>query len=277
MDIPKNNSHQDLIYKKTAVRDLALTFIPPLNHIYELAPIYFLITGGGWYEEKKEDFLEVSKISVEKLRSNGFAVVSIDYRTSKEGAVMQEIITDCFDAVRYISHFKDVLKIDKKNIFIAGHSAGAHLALMVAYAHENMFTDNYEYSDEFTIKAAAALSAPTMLHVWNSHHIGSLDALFGDSDSNDERKRLSPISHVSAKCPPTLLCAGTSDWSVFASCSEKLFDELKANNVPCDLKLSICGGHMFEKVHNDLEPSISADEIQKIVAQFGIKYLKGVE
>ena len=114
MDIPKGNFKQDLVYKNTAPRDLMLTFLPPLKQKYEKAPVYFIIPGGGWHSEERQSMIDFSAQSVEALRNEGFAVISIDYRVVGEGAVMRDIVTDCFDAARYAAHFADVFKIDKE-------------------------------------------------------------------------------------------------------------------------------------------------------------------
>jgi len=96
MDIPKSKKQADLIYKSTPQRDLALTFLPPGEDVYEYAPVFFLITGGGWGVENKQDILNCMVHSVEALRMKGFAVVSIDYRVCPEGVSVFDIITDCF-------------------------------------------------------------------------------------------------------------------------------------------------------------------------------------
>ena len=106
VNTPKDNNEQALIYKSVKNKDIALTFLPPLNAIYEYAPVYFIIPGGGWHNETRESMLDFSTSSVLQLRKNGFAAAAIDYRVSKEvGIGIEEIISDCFDAARYISHF----------------------------------------------------------------------------------------------------------------------------------------------------------------------------
>ena len=271
MDIPKGNAKQDLVYKNTAQKDLMLTFLPPLVKKYKKAPVYFIITGGGWHYAIRKDIIDFSIVSVEALRNEGFAVVSIDYRVCTEGVVMSEIITDCFDAARYISHYSDELKIDKNAFYMSGHSAGAHLALMLSYASPSDFKDDYEFDDEFKVKAVAAMSAPTVLYDDTTNNLRDLYEVYKGCDTRDERERTSPITYVTEKCPPTLLCAGTSDYIVFATSSEMLYKKLKEKNVPCDLKLSICSWHSFEQLHDNIKPSISMEEMQNEIVDFIMK------
>lgn len=273
MDIPKGSIKADLIYKSTSKRELMLTFLPPYNIKYKEAPVYFIIPGGGWHREERQSMIDFSIVSVEALRNKGFAVVSIDYRVCGDEAVMSEIITDCFDAVRYIAHFADVLEIDKSKFFLSGHSAGAHLALMLAYAPENCFKSDYVYSDEFAVKAVAAMSPPTILYDNGTHNLRNLVNVFADCENMEERKKASPVSYVvKSNLPPTLLCAGTSDYIVFATSSEKLFDKLNEYNIPSKLILSVGGGHAFEKVHNSIEPSVGMKEIQREITEFILQY-----
>ena len=273
MDIPKGNKAADLIYKNTSVRDLALTFLPPIQETYAKAPIYFLIPGGGWTTETRQSMIDFSAQSVEDLRNQGFAVVSIDYRISKEGAVMHEILCDCFDAARYISHFADVLGVDRNRFVCSGHSAGAHLALMLSYAPEDAYRDEYPFCDAFHVAAVAAMSAPTILYDNSVHHLqNNLSAVFSGCDTKEEREKESPVTHVDPNCPPTFLCAGTSDYLVFATSSERLYEALETAGVPCALMLSIGGGHIFEKIHSSIEPSVAMPEVQTAIRDFILKY-----
>ncbi|MBQ3426734.1 MAG: alpha/beta hydrolase [Clostridia bacterium] len=272
MDIPKGNIKQELIYKKTAQRDLMLTFLPPVKEKCEKAPVYFIIPGGGWHTEERQSMLDFSAQSVERLRNEGFAVVSVDYRVSGEGVCMREIITDCFDAARYIAHYADRLQIDNESFVLSGHSAGAHLALMLAYSPQEAFCDDYEWSDGFKVKCIAAMSAPTVLYDNSTNNLRNMHEAFLGCDTEKEKEFTSPITHVTENCPPTLLCAGTSDYLVFSSSSERLYKRLKEKNVPCELKLSVCGGHSFEKVHKDIEPSIAMEDIQSAISEFVMRH-----
>ena len=274
MDIPKGKQGGDFVYKDTPQKKLTLTFLPPINEKYEKAPVYFVIPGGGWHTAERQSVLDFSAKSVETLRKEGFAAFSIDYRVCKDGAVMREMITDCFDAARYIAHFADVFSIDKDSFVLSGHSAGAHLALMLSYAPQGSFKDNYEFSDEFKVKCVAAMSPPTILYDDNTNNLRDMKDAFSGCDTREERELTSPITYVSSSCPATLLCAGTSDYLVFSTSSEKLYKKLEEKGVPCKIVLSIGGGHIFERIHKAIEPNIDIERIQDIITDFAIRYAK---
>lgn len=271
-ETPNGKKTADLVYKRTPQRDLTLTFLPPLQKKYNKAPLYFLIPGGGWHVENRQSMIDFSIQSVEALRKEGFAVVSIDYRVCGEGVVMREIITDCFDAARYVAHFADTLEIDKDRFVASGHSAGAHLALMLSYAPQEDFQDGYEFTDHFNVKAAAVMSPPTILQDNSTNNLRDLNDAFVGTEKG-EKERTSPISYVTGNCPPTFLSAGTSDYLVFANSSEKLYQKLTACGVDCELLLSIGGGHCFEKIHESIEPSVTMTDVQKEITRFILKHI----
>ncbi len=276
MDTPINNKRSDYVYKEVGGRKISLTFIPPEKEKYEKAPVYFIIPGGGWHYERKEDMLDFSKVSVDALVNEGFATVSIDYRVSaEEGVGMEEIISDCFDAARYISHFADVLKIDREKFFLSGHSAGGHLALMLAYAPGELFKKDSELKDGFKTVAVMPMSPPTILNISQNpptHALYNLYEVYNEGDSEERRRLTSPYEYVSKNSPPTLLAAGTSDRLVYPNSSELLYDKLIENGVEAKLILSLAGGHVFEKMHKEFEPKPDSGDIQKAIIDFAISH-----
>ena len=66
--IPTGSVEADLVYKVIGDRRIELTFLPPYKKKYDKAPLYFIIPGGGWHMEKREDMINFSLRSVEKLR-----------------------------------------------------------------------------------------------------------------------------------------------------------------------------------------------------------------
>ena len=274
-ETPNGNEKADLLYKRTLNRNLMLTFLPPTEKRYEKAPVYFLIPGGGWHIENRQSMIDFSIQSVEILRKEGFAVVSIDYRVCSDGAVMSEMITDCFDAARYVAHFADILEIDKERFVVSGHSAGAHLALMLSYAPQEEFQGDYEWNDTFCVKAVAVMSPPVDLRDDTTNNLRNLGDAFVGTDKG-EKERTSPISYVTKHCPPTFLSAGTSDYLVFATSSEKLYQKLSDCGVQCKLLLSVGGGHCFEKIHDSIEPSVTMSDVQQEIARFMVTHIERI-
>lgn len=273
IDVPTGNNAAELIYKRTASKDLKLTFLPPKKTRYDKAPVYFLIPGGGWHVENRQSMIDFSIQSVEALRNEGFAVVSIDYRVYKDGVVMREIIVDCFDAARYVAHFAETLKIDKDSFITSGHSAGAHLALMLSYTPNNEFQDNYAFTDTFKVKVAAVMSPPTILHDPSTYNLRDLDDLF-IGEQNGEKERTSPITYVTTYSPSTFLIAGTCDYLVFATSAEKLYQKLLNCGVKAKLLLAKGAGHSFEKIYDCIEPNVTMEDVQDEIVRLVLAHIQ---
>lgn len=265
------NSAIDLVYKNIADKDLKLTFLHPSNKIHKKSPIYFLIPGGGWHTAERYSMINFSKLSVEKLRNKGFAVVAIDYRTANDQIKICDIIGDCFDAIGFLAENSEELQIDTKKIVVSGHSAGAHLALMIANANGNQFTNRYDFNkNSAKVISAAALSPATVLYEEEYQKTIGFDInyLFENPDDLAERKKASPIEYISDSSPSTILFAGTLDPLIFSKSSEIFYDKLVLARVNSKMILSENAGHSFEKISDDKQPSISFEEIQKILIDF---------
>jgi acetyl esterase/lipase len=272
-DTPTGNQQADLIYKALGDREIMLTFLPPLQPVYEKAPVYLIIPGGGWHHETRQSMIDFSAPSVEALRNQGYATVSIDYRVvSEPNVVMRNLVNDCFDALRYLVHFADIFQIDPHRITVSGHSAGGHLALMLAYAPQEAFRDEAIFDEPYTVTAAAPMSPPTVLYLPGYHGLGDLANRFQGCNTKEERMATSPDTYITSKCPPTLLMAGTSDHLVYSKSSEVVYDKLVEAGVEAQLVLSVCGGHCFEQIHPTLYPSPNMDDMQKLITNFILRH-----
>ncbi len=267
-DTPASACEADYIYKNTKTSDLELTFLPPENKKSEKAPVVFLIPGGGWHHEKRASMLEFLPKTVDSLRKNGFAIVTIDYRTyNKDKAKMSEIMEDCFDALKFIINHSDTLRIDRNKIITCGHSAGAHLALMLAYTDGNRYNVNLNKED-YKISSVVALSPVAILYDLKKYHwLGDIVDVFETEKLEEQLKAASPIEYVDSNCPPTFAVAGVEDNFVNYISSKLLYEKLVARGVVSELLLIEGGGHIYEK-KKDIEPSLSIEEIQSRIYDF---------
>lgn len=270
IDIPQNDNSADYVYKIAGGKKLSITYIRPKKAVYGKAPVYFLVTGGGWKKSVREDIIEFSQISCDALSEKGFAIVSVEYRLGVyDNVVMRDIVADCFDALHYINYFSDVLNIDMQRIVLSGHSAGAHLALMLAYAQPQDFPCFYLANKEYKVASVAAMSPPTTLCKKGVPATLGFDTddLFEGCNTEKERECVSPLNLVSSDSPETILFAGTKDTLVYHISSQLLYDKMIACGAVCKLVLSQNSGHCYEKV-DDTEPSITMDEVQQMITDF---------
>lgn len=84
-----------------------------------------------------------------KLALNGFAVASVEYRTSNEGAYPMPL-EDVKAAIRYLKAHAERYSLDENKFGVAGESAGGYLAAMCALNNDkSLDVGNYlDYSSE---------------------------------------------------------------------------------------------------------------------------------
>jgi arylformamidase len=90
------------------------------------APLLVFFHGGYWQEHSKDDVLFVAANCVR----NGIAYVSVNY-TLAPNITVAGIVDQCRRAVRAIHNQSKELGFDSHRLFVAGSSAGAHLASMM--------------------------------------------------------------------------------------------------------------------------------------------------
>lgn len=273
-DIPTHSGEQQLVYKRVGERAIPLIFLPPTQVKYDRAPVYLIITGGGWHEGSARGMIGFSRYSVEALRARGWAVASIEYRLTPEGAAIDDIISDCMDAGRYLRRFERELGIDMSRVYVSGHSAGAHLALMVSHAPHAHFVANSPFdaaADDFTVVGCAPMSPITYLYALDraSPVNFDFDRLFKDSVYDLEAAhRASPLDYITPDAPPTLISCGTHDTLVYPDNSTRFYDRCRALGAPCDIICSERGGHCFESMVAGEPSAPDMSEVQRRLVEF---------
>lgn len=101
----------------------------PARGIDGPAPLIVFVHGGGWRQGDKRNATGAEK--VDHFTGRGFAFASVNYRLVP-GARVEDQAQDVADAIGYLAGHARELGIDASRIVLAGHSAGAHLAALVA-------------------------------------------------------------------------------------------------------------------------------------------------
>ena len=132
------------------------------------------------------------------LRDKGFAVVGVDYRLTPHVKV-----ADCLDdaaaaaawTVKHIASYGG----DPSQIFIAGHSAGGYLTLMIGL--DKRWTAPYGIDPDTAFAALIPYSGQVVTHFARRKELGIPDTQVVVDD-------MAPLNHVRADCPPILLLSG---------------------------------------------------------------------
>ena len=103
-------------------------FVPHKGKPKEGYPAVVLIHGGGWTNGSKEQMTPIA----ERLVRSGFSVMNISYRFAPKYHWPAQL-EDCQMALKWFRGQSDRFAIDTNKVASFGYSAGAHLALMMAY------------------------------------------------------------------------------------------------------------------------------------------------
>ena len=262
MDTPIDRSEHAYVYKTVGGQALSLAFLPPLTPRYERAPVYFIIPGGGWNSAVKEAMLDFSALSVDILRRQGFAVASTEYRIfERDRVTLTSIVSDVMDAGRYLARHAETLGIDPSRFATSGHSAGGHLALMMACAPHDRFTADSVLDADFQVFATAPLSAPIALQPPQGG--GAPYAFPAPVADAQEAAFCSPFSWTDS-APPAFVAYGTHDPLV-------LPENSTAFAARCRRAVTVAaqyGGHCFEPMVEGKAVSPDHPAIQRLLAGF---------
>lgn len=188
--------------------------------------------------------------------NRGFGIVDLDYRGSfgYGREYMQKLdgnwgITDVEDAVAAVEHLAQQGKINAKQAFITGGSAGGFTVLM-ALANEDVFMAGTSY---FGVADLGGLAQAT--HKFELKYMDELVGLpQGLSQAEVEAFFLSrsPLSMLDDYKSPTLFLQGLDDKIVPPEQSQAMYDVLKAKNVHTKLINFEGEGHGFRKAENNM-------------------------
>lgn len=197
------------------------------------APVLVFFYGGGWNSGAKGYYRFVGQA----LAEAGYPVVIPDYRLYPE-VRFPGFVEDGAAALAWLERRLD----DEQNIVLIGHSAGAHIAALLAmderYAEASGF-------DRGRLNSWVGLSGPyDFLPLTDPLYID----IFGAADGIPASQ---PVTFASADDPAALLIYGNADRVVGARSIDQLTARLLAEEVPVQ-------AHRYDGVnHNDTVASFS--------------------
>lgn len=107
----------------------AMDFYPASKDFSGPRPLIVFVHGGAWAGGDKSDSTGAAKIR--HYTGNGYALASVNYRLLPEVDI-EDQARDVAAAIARLRDSSKELGIDKQRIVLMGHSAGAHLAALVA-------------------------------------------------------------------------------------------------------------------------------------------------
>lgn len=181
-------------------------------------PVIVFFYGGSWNSGEKGGYAFVGRA----LAARGFVTVIPDYRLVPE-VTYPGFVEDGAAAVRWVrAHARDYGG-DGERIVLAGHSAGAYIAAMLAV------DGRWLGADRKAVRGLAGLAGP---YDFAPFTVGASRAAFGRwPDAADTQ----PVTHADASAPPALLLTGAEDTTVKPRNSEKLAAKLRAAGVAAEV------------------------------------------
>lgn len=179
-------------------------------------PVIVFFYGGSWDSGEKGDY----KFVAEAFTSAGYTVAVPDYRVYPN-VIFPAFVEDAALAVALVHQ-----RFPNRAIAIIGHSAGGHIALMLALETRYLGTVGVERCD--MVNAAIALSAPVgIVPLKREPYISIFPNRMTGKDA--------PLNNVSANVPPILMVTGLNDTTVLPANAITMTDALK--NAGADVSL----------------------------------------
>ena len=284
-------SEVNIEYKKnTAQQRNKLDFIYPKKKVYEKAPLFIYIHGGGNTGGTKGAIYTKGDLIIKELTNAGIAVATIDYRLFGQGEDVgfHHLFQDCKDALRFLAKNSDRFGIDPDNMVTWGTSAGGSKALICALTmHDFLPGDVAGPECEHTVLGAISFYGATTYLVpelWKkrierfpSRSQSKGEMIFKPSDglSTEEiRNLVSADQHLKATSPPILLVHGDTDPTVPIELSKHLYQQAKTKGADVKLVEVTDAGHGFKPVNGSKNPpSLTWDEVQKLVIRQVIEWV----
>ena len=231
--------HADISYGPNARMRLDIYSPRDAQH----RPVVVFWHGGLWVEGSKSQYRFVGAA----LARAGYVVVLPDYRLYPE-VRFPAFVEDGASAVRWVQHHIGKYGGDPKSIFLMGHSAGAHIAAMIAMDDRDLQTKG---GSSQWIRGLIGLSGPYAIETGGSlapvgicaARVGCtrlLAAIFSAPYSSQDWQ---PKPAMISAPPPTLLLHGAKDPLESVQHSRALHERLVARRGHVELRVYPDGDH----------------------------------
>lgn len=197
------------------------------------SPLVVFFYGGSWRSGSRDWYRFIG----ERLAALGVIAVIPDYRHYPQVAFPSFIE----DAARAVVWADRSFGGGRRPLFVAGHSAGAHIAALVA-------TDGRYLADAGgSIGRLAGMVGYSGVYDFLPLTDDTLKATFGGEPKLWAASQ--PVNHVDGDEPPFFLVHGRNDRIVWPVNSESLARSLRTNSVPVELLLRDQLGHYASAVN----------------------------
>ena len=217
---------KDIPYREGESDSWKLDMAMPTNFGGESRPALVIIHGGGWaFGSKSVDVYQKMMVA---YAQKGYVTINVDYRLTGE-TEFPACIEDVKCAVRWLKAHSVELNVDPNRIGSYGHSAGAHLSLMLAMVSDTANLEGAGGWNEYSsmVSVAGAGSPPTEL----GRDVPMANPIWW------------PIGYIASKHCPMLLIQGTEDTIVLPERTRDFVEKMRAIGNPDLEYLEMEGDH----------------------------------
>ena len=222
-----------VVYKKVSNRELHLHVFEPAGFKpLDKRACFITIHGGGWVNGEPSRMYPFAAHFAER----GMVGISVEYRLLKgeSGVTVFDCVKDGRSALRYVRAHAAEFGIDPQKIVVQGGSAGGHVAVGTAL---------FEGVDEAGEDASVSCVPNAMVLLFPV--IDTSTNGYGNAKLGARWQELSPVHHVRAGLPPTILFHGTGDTTTPFKGAQAFHDAmLKAGN-RCDFVVTEGAQHGY--------------------------------
>jgi acetyl esterase/lipase len=236
-------------------------------------PAVIVVHGGGWSAGDKGE----APLASERLAGQGFAVFDIQYRLAPQPN-WKTATGDVKCAIGWVKgHAREEagIDVDPERVALLGRSAGAHLALLAAYAPDDPALAPSCDAGDTRVAAVISLYGAGDL-VWAYEHptnprVFDMPArvasfLGGTPKAVPDRYiQLSPARRATAGAPRTLLLHGGRDQFALPGQTGLLAARLRALGVPHDVLIIPYAQHSFDFVSGGLSGQLAEHAILRFL------------
>lgn len=212
--------HGDVQYSETAKharRNRLDLFVPDSD---TPPPMVMFVHGGSWTGGSKDHFDAIG----ETIAAEGFACATINTRLFPF-AKPAEMVVDCANALGFLHRHGADYGYDGDQLFVMGHSSGAHLCSWLAYDDDKLALAGVP---KRALRGAVLLSG--VYDVRARHFL--LDGVFGDDGA--ARRRASTWLYVDPTDCPTYVSWAQRELPGLPLCGELLRDRLLSSGIPVE-------------------------------------------
>lgn len=193
-------------------------------------PVLIHLHGGGFHMGRKSFY---SRALLVELARHGWVCISANYRL-RPRAVFPDYLVDAKKAIAWARRHAAEYGADPSVVFVAGSSAGAHLAATAALtANDSAFQPGFESADT-TVAGAVCLFG-----------------YYGPVDRARQPLPSSPFDYIQPDAPPILIAHGEYDMLVPVGQARALAERLRDVSTSPVVYAELPGGpHNFDLFHS---------------------------